>query len=439
MNPVDMIARKRDGYALTTDEIEAFVRGTTDQSFKDYQLSAMLMAIYLRGMDARETVDLTMAMARSGDMLDLGAIDGVKVDKHSTGGVGDTTTLILAPLVAACGAKVAKMSGRGLGHTGGTLDKLEAIPGLSVSLTQAQFIRQVTDIGLAVIGQTAALAPADKTLYALRDVTATVGCLPLIVSSILSKKIASGADVVVLDVKTGSGALMPTLDQSLALARAMVDIGNRTGRKFSALVTDMDQPLGLKIGNALEVSEAIEVLAGVTQGPLREVSLALGAQMLLGAGIVPNAQAGVQMLLDKLQSGAGLEKLSQMIAHQGGDARVVEDTRRLPTALTREMCRAPRAGYVARMYTDAIGNAARVLGAGRIRKEDAIDPAVGLVMQVRLGDYVHAGDPLCEMHLGARSNADAARLALSGAIVLSDEPPAQDKLIYGVISGKDVP
>ncbi|MEG2388063.1 MAG: thymidine phosphorylase [Clostridia bacterium] len=439
MNPVDMIARKRDGYALTTDEIEAFVRGTTDQSFKDYQLSAMLMAIYLRGMDARETVDLTMAMARSGDMLDLGAIDGVKVDKHSTGGVGDTTTLILAPLVAACGAKVAKMSGRGLGHTGGTLDKLEAIPGLSISLTQAQFIRQVTDIGLAVIGQTAALAPADKTLYALRDVTATVGCLPLIVSSILSKKIASGADVVVLDVKTGSGALMPTLDQSLALARAMVDIGNRTGRKFSALVTDMDQPLGLKIGNALEVSEAIEVLAGVTQGPLREVSLALGAQMLLGAGIVPNAQAGVQMLLDKLQSGAGLEKLSQMIAHQGGDARVVEDTRRLPTALTREMCRAPRAGYVARMYTDAIGNAARVLGAGRIRKEDAIDPAVGLVMQVRLGDYVHAGDPLCEMHLGARSNADAARLALSGAIVLSDEPPAQDKLIYGVISGKDVP
>ncbi|MEG1812326.1 MAG: thymidine phosphorylase [Clostridia bacterium] len=439
MNPVDMIARKRDGYALTTDEIEAFVRGTTDQSFKDYQLSAMLMAIYLRGMDARETVDLTMAMARSGDMLDLGAIDGVKVDKHSTGGVGDTTTLILAPLVAACGAKVAKMSGRGLGHTGGTLDKLEAIPGLSVSLTQAQFIRQVTDIGLAVIGQTAALAPADKTLYALRDVTATVGCLPLIVSSILSKKIASGADVVVLDVKTGSGALMPTLDQSLALARAMVDIGNRTGRKFSALVTDMDQPLGLKIGNALEVSEAIEVLAGVTQGPLREVSLALGAQMLLGAGIVSNAQAGVQMLLDKLQSGAGLEKLSQMIAHQGGDARVVEDTRRLPTALTREMCRAPRAGYVARMYTDAIGNAARVLGAGRIRKEDAIDPAVGLVMQVRLGDYVHAGDPLCEMHLGARSNADAARLALSGAIVLSDEPPAQDKLIYGVISGKDAP
>ncbi|MEG0935808.1 MAG: thymidine phosphorylase [Clostridia bacterium] len=439
MNPVDMIARKRDGYALTTDEIEAFVRGTTDQSFKDYQLSAMLMAIYLRGMDARETVDLTMAMARSGDMLDLGAIDGVKVDKHSTGGVGDTTTLILAPLVAACGAKVAKMSGRGLGHTGGTLDKLEAIPGLSISLTQAQFIRQVTDIGLAVIGQTAALAPADKTLYALRDVTATVGCLPLIVSSILSKKIASGADVVVLDVKTGSGALMPTLDQSLALARAMVDIGNRTGRKFSALVTDMDQPLGLKIGNALEVSEAIEVLAGVTQGPLREVSLALGAQMLLGAGIVPNAQAGVQMLLDKLQSGAGLEKLSQMIAHQGGDARVVEDTRRLPTALTREMCRAPRAGYVARMYTDAIGNAARVLGAGRIRKEDAIDPAVGLVMQVRLGDYVHAGDPLCEMHLGARSNADAARLALSGAIVLSDEPPAQDKLIYGVISGKDAP
>ncbi|MEG0146539.1 MAG: thymidine phosphorylase, partial [Clostridia bacterium] len=306
MNPVDMIARKRDGYALTTDEIEAFVRGTTDQSFKDYQLSAMLMAIYLRGMDARETVDLTMAMARSGDMLDLGAIDGVKVDKHSTGGVGDTTTLILAPLVAACGAKVAKMSGRGLGHTGGTLDKLEAIPGFSVTLTETQFIRQVTDIGLAVIGQTAALAPADKTLYALRDVTATVGCLPLIVSSILSKKIASGADVVVLDVKTGSGALMPTLDQSLALARAMVDIGNRTGRKFSALVTDMDQPLGLKIGNALEVSEAIEVLAGVTQGPLREVSLALGAQMLLGAGIVPNAQAGVQMLLDKLQSGAGL-------------------------------------------------------------------------------------------------------------------------------------
>ena len=436
MNAVELIQRKRDGRSLTGCEIAQFVKAVTDGSFQDDQLGAMLMAIFLNGMDEDETVALTMEMARSGDMLDLSQIDGVKVDKHSTGGVGDTTTLVLAPLVAACGAKVAKMSGRGLGHTGGTLDKLESIPGLSVTLDAGQFIRQVNHIGLAVIGQTASLAPADKRLYALRDVTATVESLPLVVSSILSKKIASGADVVVLDVKTGSGAIMPTLEKSIGLARTMVQIGCRTGRKFSALVTDMDQPLGMYIGNALEVEEAIDVLAGRAGGPLKEVSLQLGAHMLLDAGLAGDLKTAGQMLEGALLSGAGLKKLGEMIAWQGGDRRVIEDTALLPKAGRVEGFTSPESGYIHHMDTAAIGSAARLLGAGRIRKEDVIDPAVGLVMKVRLGDYVQKGQPIVDLHIGEKSNVNACRAALTGAFRFSLQAPVPRPLIYEVVPAR---
>lgn len=435
MNPVEIIERKRDGKRLTKVEIEAFVRGCTDGSFKDYQLSAMLMAITLRGMTPRETVNLTMAMAHSGDMLDLSEIEGVKADKHSTGGVGDTTTLVLTPLVAACGLKVAKMSGRGLGHTGGTLDKLESVPGLCVSMDRARFIRQVNEIGCAVIGQTATLAPADKALYALRDVTATVESMPLVVSSILSKKLASGADVVVLDVKTGSGAVMKTLEKSLELAETMVDIGNRTGRRFSALVTDMSQPLGLQVGNALEVEEAIDILSGRVTGDLLEVSLRLGARMLVSAGLAPCVAAAREKLQKALDQGYGLEKLGELFERQGGDRRVTDDTRLLPQAKTFKTITAKRAGYLSVIHTGDIGNAARALGAGRIKKEDVIDPAVGIVMKARLGDCLNAGDPICELRLGPKSRARAAEALLDGAFEFSETPVAKAPLIYEEMAG----
>ena len=306
MNPCDIIRKKRMGQELTEMEIRAFVDGVVDGSFADYQISALLMAICINGMTDRETLALTLAMAKSGDTLDLSDIPGVKADKHSTGGVGDTTSLILVPLVAACGVKMAKMSGRGLGFTGGTLDKLESIPGMRIDLDNAAFRKQVTDVGCAIIGQTATLAPADKTLYALRDVTATVDSLPLVVSSILSKKLAAGCDVVVLDVKTGSGAIMDTYEKSLKLAQTMVRIGNLSGKRFSALITDMDQPLGNYVGNALEVEEAVDVLAGRTKGDLLEVSLTLGAHILLGAGRAESVPAGMDMLRAKIENGRPL-------------------------------------------------------------------------------------------------------------------------------------
>ena len=319
IRPNQVLRKKRFGGELNEAEIRAFVRGVTDGSWADYQISALLMAICIHGMSDRETLALTLAMAKSGDTLDLSDIPGVKADKHSTGGVGDTTSLILVPLTAACGLKVAKMSGRGLGFTGGTLDKLESIPGLNVNLGVEEFKAIVRRVGCAIAGQTAELAPADKVLYALRDVTETVDCLPLVVSSILSKKLAAGCDVVVLDVKTGSGAIMDTPEKSRKLAEDMVRIGNLSGRRFSALITDMDQPLGMYIGNALEVEEAIDVLAGRTGGKLRDVSLTLGAHMLRNAGIAPSVEAGVSMLEEKIASGEGLKKFAEMIAAQGGD------------------------------------------------------------------------------------------------------------------------
>ena len=391
------------------------------------------MAICINGMTDRETLALTLAMAKSGDTLNLSDIPGVKADKHSTGGVGDTTSLILVPLVAACGVKMAKMSGRGLGFTGGTLDKLESIPGLSVDKDIEGFKAQVRDIGCAIIGQSAELAPADKVLYALRDVTATVDCLPLVVSSILSKKLAAGCDVVVLDVKTGSGAIMDTPEESRRLAEMMVRIGRLSGKRFSALITDMDQPLGNYIGNALEVEEAIDVLAGRVGGPLKTVALTLGAHILRNAGAAKSVEEGMAMLEEKIASGEGLRVFGDMIAAQGGDRRVVEDTGLLPKAPRRVELRADRAGYVTRMHTSDIGNAAKLLGAGRERKSDALDLSVGIVMRKRLGDAVKRDEVLATLHVGEKSDRIGAYNLLKRAIEIGETKPKPAPLIQAVI------
>ena len=433
MNPCDIIRKKRMGQELTEMEIRAFVDGVVDGSFADYQISALLMAICINGMTDRETLALTLAMAKSGDTLDLSDIPGVKADKHSTGGVGDTTSLILVPLVAACGVKMAKMSGRGLGFTGGTLDKLESIPGMRIDLDNAAFRRQVTDVGCAIIGQTATLAPADKTLYALRDVTATVDSLPLVVSSILSKKLAAGCDVVVLDVKTGSGAIMDTYEKSLKLAQTMVRIGNLSGKRFSALITDMDQPLGNYVGNALEVEEAVDVLAGRTKGDLLEVSLTLGAHILRSAGKVDSVPAGMDMIRAKIENGEGLRKLAEMIAAQGGDPRVTEDTSLLPKAKAKMELRADEAGYVQSIRTSDVGNAAKRLGAGREHKTDPLDLSVGVVMHKRVGDPVRRGDVLCTLHVGEHSDRIGAYNLLRRAIRIGPEPVQKPALIRAVV------
>ena len=433
MNPCDIIRKKRFGGELSELEIRAFVDGVVDGSFADYQISALLMAICINGMTDRETLALTLAMAKSGDTLDLSDVPGVKADKHSTGGVGDTTSLILVPLVAACGVKMAKMSGRGLGFTGGTLDKLESIPGMSISRDIDAFKRQVREVGCAIVGQTAELAPADKVLYALRDVTATVDCLPLVVSSILSKKLAAGCDVVVLDVKTGSGAIMDTPEKSRQLAQMMVRIGNLSGKRFSALITDMDQPLGNYIGNALEVEEAIDVLAGRTQGDLKAVALTLGAHILRNAGAAGSVDEGIAMLERKIASGEGLRVFGDMIAAQGGDRRVVEDTGLLPKAPRRVELRADRAGYVTRMHTSDIGNAAKLLGAGRERKTDALDLSVGIVMHKRLGDAVKRDDVLATLHVGEKSDRIGAYNLLKRSIEIGDAKPEPVPLIRDVV------
>ncbi|MGN1369600.1 MAG: thymidine phosphorylase [Aristaeellaceae bacterium] len=438
MSMLEIITKKKLGQALTQTEIIEFTRGAADGSIPDYQLAALLMAIRLNGMTPQETTDLTLAMRDSGDVCDLSAIPGIKVDKHSTGGVGDTTTLVLAPLVAACGVPVAKMSGRGLGHTGGTLDKMESIAGLSVSLTEEQFIRQVNEIGLAVIGQTASLAPADKTLYGLRDVTATVDSLPLIASSIMSKKLASGADAIVLDVKTGSGALMETVEDAIALARAMAEIGQMSGKPVRAIVTGMGQPLGTHVGNALEVKEAIEVLSGKAKGDLLEVALLLGSHMLVLGGKTADTDAAKAMLRDALDSGAGLAKLKAMIAAQGGDASCVDNVSLLPQpAIIREV-NVGRAGYITAMDTEALGYAAQAMGAGRMKKTDTIDYSVGYILPVRIGDQVTADTPLCTLY--ARSEADAARAeaAIRAAITIGDAPVKRPPLWYAIVTAEGV-
>ena len=433
MNPVDIIRKKRFGGELNEKEIRYFVDGVVDGSFTDYQVSALLMAICIHGMSDRETLALTLAMAKSGDTLDLSDIPGVKADKHSTGGVGDTTSLVLVPLVAACGVKMAKMSGRGLGFTGGTLDKLESIPGMSIDVKIDAFKKQVTDIGCAIIGQTAELAPADKVLYALRDVTGTVDCMPLIVSSILSKKLAAGCDVVVLDTKVGSGAIMDTFEKSKQLAEIMVRIGKLSGKKFSALLTDMDQPLGNYVGNALEVEEAIEILSGRVTGDLKDVALTLGAHILRNAGAAKTIEEGVKMLDEKIASGEGLKKFAEMIEAQGGDGQVCYDTGRLPKAKTLIDLKADKGGYIESMTTSDIGNAAKLLGAGRERKTDVLDLSVGVVMKKRVGDKVKAGDVLCTLHVGEKSDRMAAYNLMKRAIHISDTKPEKKPLILAVV------
>ncbi len=438
MSMLEIITKKKLGQELTKADIIEFTRGAADGSIPDYQLAALLMAIRLNGMTARETTDLTLAMRDSGDVCDLSAIPGIKVDKHSTGGVGDTTTLVLAPLVAACGVPVAKMSGRGLGHTGGTLDKMESIAGLSVTLTEEQFVRQVNEIGLAVIGQTASLAPADKTLYALRDVTATVDSLPLIASSIMSKKLASGADAIVLDVKTGSGALMETVEDAIALARAMAEIGQLSGKPVRAIVTGMGQPLGTHVGNALEVKEAIEVLSGKTKGDLLDVALLLGSHMLVLGGKAAGVDAARAMLEHALTSGAGLAKLKAMITAQGGDAACVDDVSLLPQPAVKREVKVGREGFIVAMDTEALGYAAQAMGAGRVKKTDNIDYSVGYILPVRIGDQVTADTPLCTLYARSDADADKAEAAIRAAITIGDKPVERPPLWYAVVTAEGV-
>jgi pyrimidine-nucleoside phosphorylase len=434
MRAYDIIYRKRMGEELTRPEIEFLVRGFTTGEIPDYQMAAWAMAVCVRGMTARETADLTMAMAHSGDVVDLSAIHGKKVDKHSTGGVGDKVSLVLVPLVAACGAPVAKMSGRGLGHTGGTLDKMEAIPGMRIERTTNEFIEQVNRIGCAVVGQSGNLVPADKKLYSLRDVTATVDSIPLIASSIMSKKIAGGADAIVLDVKTGSGAFMKTREDSFRLAQAMVDIGKEVGREVAAFVSDMDQPLGFAVGNALEVAEAIETLRGFGPQDLEEVCLSLGAQMLRLAGGAPDAATARKMLTRALRSGAGLNKLIELIEAQGGDASYIRQPVKLPRATRIVPLTAPQAGYVTGIEALEVGVAAMMLGAGRETKESVIDQAVGVVLRKKVGDQVEAGEALAELHVNDDSRLMEVKERLLAAYRIGAEKPADHALIYGLVT-----
>ena len=436
MTMLDIIEKKKLGKELSREEIRFFARAAGEKTVPDYQLAALLMAIRLNGMTDREAADLTMEMRDSGDVADLSGIPGIKVDKHSTGGVGDTTTLVLAPLAAACGAPIAKMSGRGLGHTGGTLDKLESIPGLSVAMSVEDFIRQVKEIGLVVAAQTGHLAPADKTLYALRDVTSTVDSMPLIVSSIMSKKLASGADAIVLDVKTGSGALMHTLEDSLELATRMVQVGKMAGTPVAALVTGMDQPLGTHVGNALEVKEAIDILSGRAGGDLLEVSLALGGHMLVLAGKAATTEDGARQMREAIASGAGLRKLKEMIAAQGGNPAVCDDVSLLPRAAVIRQVACGSAGWVQKMDTTALGLASQAMGAGRKTKEDRLDYSVGYVLQVRIGDRVDADTPLCELHARNEAEAEAAEQAVRNAIRIGPEPCGRAKLFYAEVTAE---
>ena len=434
MQAVDLIRRKRDGGALDRDQIEYFVRGVTDGTLPDYQAAALLMAIVLRGMTAQETAWLTDAMVRSGVRMSYPEVEGVPVDKHSTGGVGDKTSLILAPLAVACGAVVPMMSGRGLGHTGGTLDKLESIPGFRTGLSLDELRAAVRSVGCALIGQTSEIAPADKRLYALRDVTGTVESIPLISASIMSKKIAEGVAGLVLDVKTGGGAFMKTLDDSRALARSLVSIGAAAGIRTEALITRMDAPLGVMVGNAVEVAESIDVLRGDGPDDTRELSLALAARMLVAAGIARNDDTAEQAVRRALASGAGLEVFRRIIINQGGDPRVVDDRTALPIAPREHPIRANRNGYV-ELLAEPIGDAAVSLGAGRARLDDVIDHSVGIEVVARSGTEVRAGDTVLLVRY--RSDEQLARSAflLEQAVRITDSAtPARPLVLERIVN-----
>ncbi len=465
MKMIDIINKKKNGSALTKDEIEFFINGFVAGEIPDYQVSALCMAIWFNKMNSTETAELTLCMAESGDMIDLSSIPGLKADKHSTGGVGDTTTLLIGPIVAACGGKVAKMSGRGLGHTGGTLDKLESIPGLSTSLSMDAFKKNVSVCGLSVAGQTGNLVPADKLLYALRDVTGTVDNLSLIASSIMSKKLASGSDVIVLDVKTGTGAFMQEPEQAKELAAQMVDIGNKSGRKTEALVTDMNEPLGNAVGNTLEVKEAIDILngEGITNWSfiselegisdesgykyleklnqyknlsisidLLVLSCVLSAKMLVlsNAEVFTTYKDAFAEIQKVLSTGEALKKFAEMIKLQGGNPEVTSNTRLLPEAANIISVKADCSGYISRINASEMGMSALLLGAGRTKKTDKIDPAVGFWIKKRIGDYIEKDEEIAVFHVNNKKNVDEAVSRFKNAITIKDKSPDKKKLIY---------
>ncbi|MED5101432.1 pyrimidine-nucleoside phosphorylase [Niallia circulans] len=430
---VDLIEKKRNGLELSKEEISFIIKGYTDGTIPDYQMSAFSMAVFFQDMTAAERAELTMAMVHSGDVIDLSAIEGIKVDKHSTGGVGDTTTLVLGPLVASVGVPVAKMSGRGLGHTGGTIDKLESVKGFHVEIEKEEFIDLVNKNKLAVIGQSGNLTPADKKLYALRDVTATVNSIPLIASSIMSKKIAAGADAICLDVKTGAGAFMKTLDASRELAEAMVQIGNNVGRKTMAVISDMSQPLGYAIGNALEVKEAIDTLKGHGPEDLTELCLTLGSHMVYLAGKAESTDRAREMLQEVIDNGKALETFKIFLSSQGGDASVVDQTDLLPKAKFITELPAKESGYVAEITADSIGTAAMLLGAGRATKDSEIDLAVGLVLRKKIGDKVEAGESLVTIYSNTEEIDDVIK-KLDENIKLSPNEVKAPTLIYEIIT-----
>ena len=432
MRMYDVILKKRQGIELSDKEIQWLIRGYVEGNIPDYQMSAFLMAVMFKGMTTKELGTFTMAMAHSGDMVDLSAIKGIKVDKHSTGGVGDKTTLVISSLVAACGGVVAKMSGRGLGHTGGTIDKMESIPGLRTELSEEEFRNQVNNIGVAVIGQSSNIAPADKKIYALRDVTATVDSIPLIASSIMSKKLASGADAILLDVKVGSGAFMKTIDDARLLAQAMVDIGNANGRIVKAVITDMDRPLGQAIGNALEIAEVIQTLKGRGPQDLTHECLVMATHLLVMSekGDYDNCYSMVQTAL---QNGAGLAKLRELIVAQGGKGQVVDDTSLLGSARFTYDIRVSKAGYIAHMNTEDCGIASVMLGAGRIVKDGPIDMTAGIVMHKKTGDAVVAGDVLATLYANDESLFEGAEKAYVQALTIGTEASTIGETILGFV------
>lgn len=433
MRMYDIIQHKRDNKELSGEEIQFFVEEYTAGNIPDYQAAALAMAIFFNGMTPEETAALTLAMAHSGDVMDLSPIKGVKVDKHSTGGVGDKTSLVLGPMVAALGVPVAKMSGRGLGHTGGTIDKLESFPGFQTGIPEQEFFDNVNRIGIAIAGQTGNLAPADKKLYALRDVTATVESIPLIASSIMSKKIAAGADVIVLDVKVGSGAFMKDEESAVKLADTMVRIGDNVGKKTMAVVSDMDEPLGYAVGNALEVKEAIDTLAGNGPQDLYELCLELGSHMVAGAGKAQNCAEAKEMLAGTIKDGSALRKLAELVEAQGGNPEAVYDTELLPKASIEYEYRADTKGYVSRIVCDIVGTSAMVLGGGRENKDSVIDLSVGIVLEAKKGAYVHKGDVLARFYANDENKLSDAVKRFADAYVIEDTKPAESRLIKKVI------
>lgn len=435
MRMYDIIVKKRNGEALTDEEIAFFVKGYTDGSIPDYQASALLMAIYFQGMTEHETSSLTMEMAHSGDMLDLSAIKGKKADKHSTGGVGDKTSLVLTPLAAAIGIPVAKMSGRGLGHTGGTIDKLESFPGFTTGISEEQFINNVNKIGIAIAGQTKNMAPADKKLYALRDVTGTVDSIPLIASSIMSKKLAAGADVIVLDVKTGSGAFMKTEEDSIKLAEEMVKIGNNVGRKTLAVISDMDEPLGYAVGNAIEVKEAIDTLNGHGPADLLELCLTIGSLMAMGTGKADSVEEARKLLIEKLDDGSALKKFAEFVEAQGGDSAPVFNTDLLPQASIVREVTSPVDGYVSHIESDRVGISAMKLGGGRETKESAIDLSVGILINKKVGDSVKKGEKIATLYANDNAKLEAALSELEQSYSYSQTPVERPELIKTIIGG----